>query len=42
MSDFGQEALDSEYHEQRDTHSMVVDHRADIECGVTMIYAIEN
>jgi hypothetical protein len=42
MSDFVQDALDSEHHEQRNTHSTVLDHRADIECGDTMIYTIEN
>lgn len=42
MSDLGQEALGCEYHEQRNTHSMVSANRASIECGDTMIYTIEN
>ena len=41
MSDFGQYALDSEYYEQHNTHSMVWDHRAGIQYGDTIIYTIE-
>jgi uncharacterized protein with PIN domain len=32
--------LDYEYHERLDTHGMVLEHRADIERGDTMIYTI--
>ena len=41
MSGFGQDVLDSEYHEQLDTHCMVLEHRADTERGDTMIYTME-
>jgi hypothetical protein len=30
------------YHEQLDTHCRVLERRADIECGDTMIYTMEN
>ena len=42
MSGLGQDALDSEYYGQRNTHRMVLGHRAEIERGDTMIYTIEN
>jgi hypothetical protein len=35
-------ALNHEYHERLNTHDMVLERRADIECGDTMIYAIED
>lgn len=30
-----------QYHERLDTHCMVLERRADIECGDTMIYTME-
>ena len=42
MADFGQYALDSEYHEQHNTPSILWNHRVGIQCGDTMIYTIEN
>ncbi|MEA3243258.1 MAG: hypothetical protein U9Q19_07465 [Pseudomonadota bacterium] len=34
--------LNHEYHEQLNTHGMVLECRDDIECGDTMIYTIED
>ena len=42
ISDVDKDTLDHEYHERLDTHCMVSERRADIECGDTMIYTIRN